>query len=131
MVGFERILVHVVVRMVLSVVVAGVLVGLEAGWDVIVVPTLFLTYFILQLFLIRAKKPSPHFPTISTLFSYSSLLLSLPSDPFSPSYIGWLLISLFCTLIFSTILKNLRKFLNFAKMRLIKKGEIVSGRRVC
>ena len=123
--GFDRSILHVLLKMILPVAFASILVYLDTVWLVIIVPVLFLVYFCVQLLWIRAKNSSKDWFifAIFMMTGYLSGLLFIEENPLPLNYIGWLCISLFFGLICATSIKYLRKFARIIKIILIGKKQ--------
>jgi hypothetical protein len=95
----------------LPVVLAATLVYVDTIWTLILVPLLFLVYFYLQLFFIKAKNDWFVF-AISMMVGYTSgliFMINMKEEPIPLNYMGWFCIALFMTLTFAKSIKYFRQ----------------------
>jgi hypothetical protein len=105
----------------LPVVFAAILVFLDTAWIVIIVPGLLTIYFIVQLFVIRAKnlKSDWFIFAIFMMVGYTSGLLFMTTDPIPLNSVGWICTAVFTSLTSFISVKYLRQMIKILKLQFI------------
>ena len=122
-VGFDRSILFVSIKLMMPVGFAAILVYLDTPWTVIMVPGLFLVYFCVQLLWIQAKTSLNDWLifVIFMLVSYTSLLLFIEEEPIPLNYTGWICITLLTTLTSFLSIKYLHQLTKTIKLLCIGK----------